>query len=677
LTAFATVEALMPPSLRATAFSGDLNVVGNLTLAPSATGALDLMAAGSINGLQPNGLDSRTSDYQWGTSQINLSDADPNRIPGIASPLSLSYLGPQANSVQESAAWGNPGLYVIDGVFANINALFNESGSDQGAFGVLQTQEALNAPGLLHAGDPNPVDLYALAGDISGLTLFSAKSTRVAAGQDITDIALYMQNVAASDVSVVSAGRDIVLYDPNSSLRTAAQTGDNELLSSQAGSPAAGDIQINGPGALEVLAGRNLELGIGPNNSDGTAVGITSIGNARNPNLPFAGADVIAAAGVGGSSGLDESALSFTSFITDFLDPTTGNVYAPRYLPQVAALLGLNTDSNLSQIWDTFAQLPTEQQDRVALDIFYLVLRDAGRDHNTATSPGYGNYNAGFAAISALFPNSSSWQGSIDLTSREIKTASGGDISLFAPGGRLLVGVDLSGNQPVDQGILTEDGGNISIFADNSVTVGTSRIFTLRGGNIIIWSSQGNIAAGAASKTVQSAPPTRVLIDPQSGEVKTDLAGLATGGGIGVLTTVAGVPPGDVDLIAPAGSIDAGDAGIRVSGNINLAAVQVLNVGNIQVQGASAGVPVLSVSLNTSGLQAANASVAATSIGTEDVAAQAAESSAPQEELPSLISVEVLGYGGGEGDDQSGGGEDDKKDRKGHDVLGVLMPDAR
>ncbi len=173
LTAFDTEEALMPPTLRATAFSGDLNVVGSLTLSPSPVGTLDLMAAGSINGLQPNGLDSRDSNNQWGTSQINVSDADPNRIPGIASPLSLFYLGPQANFVQESAAWGNPGQLVINGVFGNINALFDESGSDQGVFGVLQTQEALNAPGLLHADDPNPIHLYALGGDISGLSLFS------------------------------------------------------------------------------------------------------------------------------------------------------------------------------------------------------------------------------------------------------------------------------------------------------------------------------------------------------------------------------------------------------------------------------------------------------------------------------------------------------------------------
>src|SRR5262249_45253333 len=147
-------------------------------------GTLDLIAAGSINGLQPNGLDSQTQKYQWGASQINLSDADPNRIPGIISPLSLSYLGLQANFTQESDAWANPALFVINGVFQNINGLFDESGSDEGTFGVLQTQLALHAPGPLHAGDPDPVHLYALDGDISGVTMFSGKSTRVVAGQD-------------------------------------------------------------------------------------------------------------------------------------------------------------------------------------------------------------------------------------------------------------------------------------------------------------------------------------------------------------------------------------------------------------------------------------------------------------------------------------------------------------
>ena len=35
----------------------------------------------------------------------------------------------------------------------------------------------------------------------------------------------------------------------------------------------------------------------------------------------------------------------------------------------------------------------------IALEMFYLVLRDAGRDQPTS-----GNYDPGFAAIDALFP---------------------------------------------------------------------------------------------------------------------------------------------------------------------------------------------------------------------------------------------------------------------------------
>ena len=166
---------------------------------------------------------------------------------------------------------------------------------------------------------------------------------------------------------------------------------------------------------------------------------------------------------------------------------------------------------------------------------------------------------------------------------REIKTANTAEISPSSPPACTNVGVNVAGGQAADQGVLTQHGGDINIFTNNDVNVGTSRIFTLRGGNEIIWSSKGDIAAGSSSKTVLAAPPTRVLIDPQSADVQTDLAGLATGGGIGVLETVVGVPPADVDLIAPVGTVNAGDMRIRVSGNINIAALIVLNAGNIQV----------------------------------------------------------------------------------------------
>ncbi len=633
--AFGSLVSLLPPTLRVTAFSGDLNVAGDLTLFPASHGTVDLIAQGAINGLQRNGFVGN-GNATFASSQINLSDADPTRVPGTTSPF--AYRNTLANPTAQGLNIANTDIFL-----SAISALFAETGSFEGTAAVLQNKQTLHAPGLLHASDLDPIHLYADSGDISDFALFSGKAARVVAGRDITDIAFYIQNINAGDLTLIAAGRDLIAYDPNSALRAAATSPSNSL-----DNPRAGDIQISGPGTLEVLAGRNFDLGVGPNNSDGTAVGVTSIGNARNPFLPFVGADIIAGAGIGLSNGLTNSALDFATFESQFLDPNSAADRSARYLPELGKLIGLPNGTD-SEIWAQFNQLPEEKQDALALDVFYLVLRDAGRDRNDPDSANFGNFDQGYAAIAALFPGDE-WRGDISLTSREIKTKNGGDISLFAPGGRLNVGVDSTGNQAADQGILTEYGGSISIFTDQSVNVGTSRIFTLRGGNEIIWSSNGNIAAGVSSKTVFSAPPTRVLIDPQSGDVQTDLAGLATGGGIGVLETVAGVPPADVDLIAPTGTIDAGDAGIRVSGNLNLAAVTIVNAGNIQVGGTSAGVPTIAAP-NLGSLTVASNSIAATNNAASNLANQN-PAGAVQEEVPSIISVEVLGYGGGDQDDE-------------------------
>ncbi|MHA3772468.1 filamentous hemagglutinin family protein [Verrucomicrobiota bacterium sgz303538] len=657
VTPFTTVAGLNAPNLRATAFSGNLDIIGNLTLFPSERGTIELAAGGSLSGLGITGtvtINGVTTNA-WAASRINLSDANPASVPGVASPFAYQTLvGTQLGLARVTGA----------DFLSSIDVLFEETGSTVGSAAVLQTKQALHAPGPLHADDLDPVRLYADSGNISGLTLFSGKAARVVAGNDLTDIALYVQNVREEDVTLVAAGRDIVAYNANSSARVQARSPGNTLNLFEG--PLAGDIQISGPGTLEVLAGRDLDLGVGPNNPDRTALGITSIGNARNPNLPFEGAQIIAGAGIGVAHGLADSQIDFAGFIDAYLDPQSSNEKATKYLPEIGKMLGLSSASQ-SQIWAKFQELPAEKQANLALNVFYLVLRDAGRDHGTT-----GNYDSGFEAIDTLF-GGSKWQGDISLTSREIKTANGGDISLFAPGGGLVVGFDIGGNQPLDQGILTESGGNISIFTHDSVTVGTSRIFTLRGGDEIIWSSAGDIAAGASSKTVQSAPPTRVLIDPQTSDVKTDLAGLATGGGIGVLATVEGVDPGDVDLIAPGGTIDAGDAGIRVSGNLNISAVQVLNASNIQVSGTSGGVPATPVvaAPNLGSIASASSTAGATTNAAANVAPQGRDQQ-KQEELPSIITVDVVGYGGSDGED--GGTEAEDQRKKSGTQASVITP---
>ena len=666
---FTAVLALMPPTVLATSYSGSVNLDGSMRTSPSAVGTVELLAAGSVNGMQNNGVKSiglaykaTTNPYVWSPAVINLSDANPASVPSIMTPLASSS------------------DYTLATVLDNINALFKESGSTQGIYALSQTQLTLHDTNLLHANDNQPVRIYAENGSISGLTLYAGKASEVVAGQDITDIGLYIQNDNANNVSLVSAGRDLTAYDPNSSLRLAAQAVGNQIAAI-AGKPNSGDIQISGPGMLHIFAGRNLDLGAGSTAADGTAVGVSSIGNARNPALPSTGADIVIGSGFGSNF---SGELNVTAFINAFLNPTTAlslptetaTNQANLYLPILGKLLGLSGgDLQPANVWNVFNTLPTAEKERLALDIYYSVLRDAGRNHSTppdsstaALADYYRNYTAGYEAINSLFP-SASLNGNMALSSKAIRSTSGGAIDVLVPGGGLSLGfVVPSGNTASSPpGIVTERGGPISIFTQSNVSIGALRIFTLRGGDIVIWSTTGNIAAGFSSKTVQSAPPTRVLIDPQSGDVKTDLAGLATGGGIGVLATVAGVAPGNVDLIAPVGTIDAGDAGIRSSGNLNIAALQVLNASNIQSSGTSTGTPAAPAAAVSAPPPTPASESGSSASDLAKASRDQARGTNGENDMPSLISVEVLGYGGGDSSvpapDQNNG-EGDKKDDK-------------
>ncbi len=631
VTAFTTLDQVSVPTLRSTAFGGDLNVVGPLTLFPSPTGTLELAAAGSIVGLQPTGIstvDGKTVNL-WTAASINVSDADPASLAGVATPLAYQALvGRFVNDARQTNT--NP--------FLTTNLRFTETGSFSGADGDFVKKQSLHDQSLLHSGDTSPIRLYASGGGITGLTLFAPKMTEVLAAQDIADVSFYVQHVAATDISFISAGRDIVPYGENAAIRSLA--GDfsrgnfigDPLQTTTSGARTnalAGDLQINGPGVLEVLAGRNLDLGSGANFTNGTGFGVTSIGNFRNPFLPFAGADLIALAGVTGkdrrsaAAGLAESSLDLTEF-GDAAE--NGGKADSEYLQKLQGKRGAE-------------KLSDEQKSIVGLELFFRTLREAGREAATT-----GAYAAGFAAIDSVF-GSAKGRGEVLTRARDIRTSTGGSISIAAPSGGVTMASDIFGNPLTPPGIVTEFGGPVSIFTKGDVEIGQARIFTLRGGDLLIWSSEGNIAAGTAPKTVVTAPPTRVVIDAYTADVKTDLGGLATGGGIGVLAAVKNVQAGDVDLVAPSGFVDAGDAGIRATGNLTIAAVSVLNASNIQVGGSSAGVPTAppAPAPNLAGATAGNTAAAAQSAAANDLARQSAPRE-EKEEPPSIITVELLEY---------------------------------
>jgi filamentous hemagglutinin len=634
---FSNVFKLAAPNLSSTSFSGDINLVGSWSLAPSSTGNLELAANDGINGLNPTGTSTVNNRpvVVWASSTLNVSDAPADTLPGVTSPLAYqSVIGRNRTAAAQS------GVDILQAV----NLALSETGSYTGTSGTTVVKQALHGDELLHEGDTNPVRLYAAGSDITGLTLFSPKQTQIVAQRDITDVAFYLQNLTVDDVSLVSAGRDIVLFNENSAVRNVANNpsagnfiGDSSRATSAGTTTTAlaGDLQISGPGVLEVLSGRTIDLGNGANFIDGTGVGITSIGNNRNPNLPFSGADLVILAGVGGQTdgspafGLSSSDLDFDAFIDQYV--TSPETLKSNYLSKIGK------DGE-------FATLSEEQQDIAALEEFYKVLRNAGREAAKT-----GVYDAGYAVVETLFGQAKPL-GELLVRAREVRTITGGAISLAIPGGGIALASQIFGNPLTPPGVVTEYGGSISTFTDKDVNIGQARIFTLRGGDITMWSSNGNIAAGTSPRTVVTAPPTRVVADISSGDIQTDLGGLATGGGIGVLATTEGVKPGNVDLIAPKGFVDAGDAGIRVTGNLNIAAQVVLNSGNISVGGNTSGASVSvssgpSVSTVTSASNAAAATASTTPKAEEQTQQKSLE---PTEEAPSIISVEVLGYGGGD-----------------------------
>ncbi|MDI4231971.1 filamentous hemagglutinin family protein [Bradyrhizobium sp. Arg237L] len=178
---------------------------------------------------------------------------------------------------------------------------------------------------------------------------------------------------------------------------------------------------------------------------------------------------------------------------------------------------------------------------------------------------------------------------------------------------------------------------------------------TTFGGDILVWSATGDINAGRGSKTTIVYTPPKRTYDIY-GNVTLAPQVPSTGAGIATLNPIPSVPPGDIDLIAPLGTIDAGEAGIRVSGNVNLAALQILNAANITVQGASSGIPTVQAPSISAALSTQNATAA-----TQQTAAPTQGSANAQ---PSVIIVEFLGYGGGSDDGEQPSKKRERDDKQ-------------
>jgi hypothetical protein len=213
-------------------------------------------------------------------------------------------------------------------------------------------------------------------------------------------------------------------------------------------------------------------------------------------------------------------------------------------------------------------------------------------------------------------------------------------VQVLDPGGQATFGVAGGPAPGNNSGIVTYGSGNIDIYALGNVLLGQSRIFTTAGGNILIWSSDGDINAGIGAKTTQVYDPP-VLVYDALGDVTDTPPAITTGAGIATLQPLPEIPAGDVSLIAPLGTIDAGEAGIRVSGNLVLAASRLIGTANITVKGSTAGVPTVSVA-SVGAVEAAGAAAGAST----SAAQSQGQRSADDRQAASVLDVEVISIGG-------------------------------
>lgn len=605
---------LLPAHLQVVAAAGNVTLTRGGELFPAADGQLELIAQRNLQFLgRGNG------------NYLGLIDAPRNLLPSITNPL-------LPNQVPRS---------------------FIDLGG--------QSNVELRSPELLHAFDLDPMRLYSVTGSLfngdtsvrfvnnlpvqafsSAMRVYSDKPADIRAGLDIVNLWFSGQNLYESDITTISAGRD--LYDP--------------ILQPAQLVPV---IDLAGPGTLAISAGRNL----GPITSAGDArnlgyltgqtqyPGIRTTGNTNNLYLPRNGANISISYGIGPGMALDEFAATYLdpSVLHDPLDPAD-SLGTPDYSRQLVSFVRqilvdrqqrerVDLSSTLSSLdaasaYQIFQSLPTAQRQRLIGDVFLDLLNQVGLDYNgvkrvviDSRHPEGVEYNAdnirfqgqygrGYAAIEALFPAQFGYTenvldgsrngavsqvttGSLDIRGSTIQTRYGGNIDILGPGGPVLVGSasappftaatsNTAAVGPSSQGILALQAGDVRLFSDQSVLLAQSRIFTQQGGDLLLWSSNGDINAGKGAKTSSEVPPLLFSCDNDLFCV-VDTSSQVSGAGIAALQTKPGGRAGSANLIAPVGTVDAGDAGIRVSGNLNVAAAQIANADNIQVSGAKIGVP--------------------------------------------------------------------------------------
>ena len=627
----------LPPSLAAVAFGGDVNVVASsIDFFPAAIGTLELLARDNVTGNFAGSEETR----------IRQSDQDRSLLPSMERP----------------------------DIFAGA---------------------ATPAPIPVHTGDTVPNLIVARDGAIqsrpgsAGFWTFElAKPTVFRAGTDISNLSVRVQHIDGKALSSFQAGRDIaqgVLRDNTGRFAASDRR----------------KFEIWGPGTAEFFAFRNISLGTSAGiesignarnpalASEGSSlrllagtggepaydrfieVYLSNGSSAYRDDINAFLADVAAArADYPASSakrdlliGAGEYAGELTQFLEDngipLVDDDPVGTFRALDRPVQRALITEILFAEI-KVWGSAAET-ADRADRLnytrgftALDTLFELndplgdradtfapgaVQQAVQAFLTITDPQAAN-NAQVQLFGALFPQGVP-QGGISLLLSQVQTLAGGALSMLAPGGDINAGAadaDIIDKEPADLGIVTARGGAINVAVNNDLLVNSTRVFALQG-DLLVWSSNGDIDAGKGAKTVTSVPDPITRIDPNTGNTIIEFPPAVSGSGL---------QGENAALFAPRGAVNAGDAGIHTSGDLTIGAVEIVGTDNIDVGGVEIGFSTAEVAAVVPP-GASSASTAATK-GMDSQAAMLSDENALGERTilgteVSFISVEVLSFG--------------------------------
>ncbi|RNC69001.1 MAG: filamentous hemagglutinin N-terminal domain-containing protein [Desulfuromonadales bacterium] len=394
----------------------------------------------------------------------------------------------------------------------------------------------------VHANDGTKVQVVSGA-DVRNVEFNLPKPAALNAGRDISNVYFKGQNLRGretdgngvvtygGDVTEISAGRDIVMQERRSTTGADIKTGTG--------------FDVAGPGALVVRSGRDINLG--------TSRGIQANGNVENPALPNEGADLFVTAGFPLAVPAADAqnfftALKYASRLAtaseeerwSVLDEARSALVAP-YADKNGRILDAGNHETGNQYYELLVRLRDAKLKEIIATVREKIIAPY-----TGTPVGDGNVNMAFS---------------------EISTSAGGGISVIASGDLNVGKTTAATGTRSNTGIYTSAGGPVNILTRGDVNVNESRVMTFSGGDILIWSDKGSIYAGRGSRTAISANAPRIVpIKEADGTIigyRLEFAPPALGSGVRAVSYREGIEPGDLDLIAPDGIIDEGEAGFK------------------------------------------------------------------------------------------------------------------